>query len=113
MYMKLIYVVCFNKFCPQESMVADTFYLELKKKLNPPEFSGNDRPDCLEGTRLQTLQRIDEWVNTEGYPNVLLLIGAAGTGKSTIATTVAGNIRGINLVVTCSFCEEVVIQGVS
>ena len=71
-------------------MVADTFYLELKKKLNPPEFSGNDRPDCLEGTRLQTLQRIDEWVNAEGYPNVLLLIGGAGTGKSTIATTVAG-----------------------
>ena len=29
-------------------------------------------------------------MNTEGYPNVLLLIGAAGTGKSTIATTVAG-----------------------
>ena len=25
-----------------------------------------------------------------GYPNVLLLIGEAGTGKSTIATTVAG-----------------------
>ena len=90
MYMKLIYVVCFNKFCPQESMVADTFYLELKKKLNPPEFSGNDRPDCLKGTRLQTLQSIDEWVNAEGYPNVLLLIGGAGTGKSTIATTVAG-----------------------
>ena len=42
MYMKLIYVVCLNKFGPQESMVADTFYLELKKKLNPPEFSGND-----------------------------------------------------------------------
>ena len=68
----------------------DTFYLELKKKLNPPEFSGNDRPECLENTRLQTLQRIDEWVNTEEHPNVLLLIGAAGTGKSTIATTVAG-----------------------
>ena len=90
MYMKLIYVVCFNKFGPQESMIADTFYLELKKKLNPPEFSGNDRPDCLEGTRLQTLQRIDEWVNAEGYPNILLLIGGAGTGKSTIATTIAG-----------------------
>ena len=70
--------------------MADTVYLELKKKLNPPEFSGNDRPHCLENTRLQTLQSIDEWVNAEGYPNVLLLIGAAGTGKSTIATTVAG-----------------------
>ena len=29
-------------------------------------------------------------MEAEGCPNVLLLIGAAGTGKSTIATTVAG-----------------------
>ena len=29
-------------------------------------------------------------MNARRYPNVLLLIGAAGTGKSTIATTVAG-----------------------
>ena len=28
-------------------------------------------------------------MNAGGYPNVLLLIGAAGTGKSTIATTIA------------------------
>ncbi|PAV21525.1 nucleotide-binding-oligomerization-domain like receptor [Pyrrhoderma noxium] len=70
--------------------VHEAHLCELKKKLNPPEFSGNDRPDCLKGTRLQTLQSIDEWVNAEGYPNVLLLIGGAGTGKSTIATTVAG-----------------------
>ena len=29
-------------------------------------------------------------MNAGGYPNVLLLVGGAGTGKSTIATTVAG-----------------------
>ena len=58
--------------------------------MDPPNFCGNDRPHCLDDTRKQTLQSIDTWVNTEGYPNVLLLIGAAGTGKSTIATTVAG-----------------------
>ena len=29
-------------------------------------------------------------MDAKGYPNVLLLIGAAGTGKSTIATTVSG-----------------------
>ena len=41
-------------------------------------------------TRRKTLRSIYRWVNTRGYPNVLLLIGAAGTGKSTIATTVVG-----------------------
>ena len=36
------------------------------------------------------MKSIYAWVNAGGYPNVFLLIGAAGTGKSTIATTVAG-----------------------
>ena len=35
------------------------------------------------------MQDIYDWVDAEGYSNVLLLVGAAGTGKSTIATTVA------------------------
>ena len=38
---------------------------------------------------MQTLQDIHEWTSETGYPNILLLIGGAGTGKSTIATTVA------------------------
>ena len=38
---------------------------------------------------MHTLKSIDEWVGAEGYPNILFLVGAAGTGKSTIATTVA------------------------
>ena len=58
--------------------------------MNPSDFAGDDRPECLENTRKKTLNSIYQWVNTRGYPNVLLLSGAAGTGKSTIATTVAG-----------------------
>ncbi|PAV14672.1 nucleotide-binding-oligomerization-domain like receptor [Pyrrhoderma noxium] len=63
---------------------------DLKNILNPSIFTGDDRPECLENTRKKTLEYIYDWVNAEGPPNVLLLIGAAGTGKSTIATTVAG-----------------------
>ena len=58
--------------------------------MKPADFDGDDRQECLENTRRQTLKSIYGWVNARGYPNVLLLIGAAGTGKSTIATTVAG-----------------------
>ena len=58
--------------------------------MNPSELAGDDRPECLENTRRETLQSIYRWADARGYPNVLLLIGAAGTGKSTIATTVAG-----------------------
>ena len=62
----------------------------MKDILDPSDFAGDDRPECLENTREETLQSIYQWVDATGYPNVLLLIGAAGTGKSTIATTVAG-----------------------
>ena len=58
--------------------------------MNPSIFTGNDRPQCLDNTRKETLQNIYNWVNAEGYPNIFLLIGAAGAGKSTTATTVAG-----------------------
>ena len=58
--------------------------------MNPSIFTGNDRPQCLDNTRKETLQNIYDWVNTEGYPNIFLLIGAAVAGKSTTATTVAG-----------------------
>ncbi|PAV22982.1 nucleotide-binding-oligomerization-domain like receptor [Pyrrhoderma noxium] len=63
---------------------------ELENRLKPAYFDGDNRPECLENTRKDTLDSIYQWVDASGYPNVLLLIGAAGTGKSTIATTVAG-----------------------
>ncbi|PAV14667.1 nucleotide-binding-oligomerization-domain like receptor [Pyrrhoderma noxium] len=63
---------------------------ELRGKLKPSNFSGDDRPECLGNSRKRTLEDIYDWANAKGRPNVLLLIGAAGTGKSTIATTVAG-----------------------
>ena len=62
----------------------------MKDILSPSDFAGDDHPECLENTRKETLDSIYQWVDAREYPNVLLLIGAAGTGKSTIATTVAG-----------------------
>lgn len=46
---------------------------------------------CLPGTRVDVLQEIQEWVNYDGpdAKRVLLLTGAAGTGKSAIAHTIA------------------------
>jgi hypothetical protein len=48
-----------------------------------------DRPDCLDGTRSAVLERIDEWVNSDDGSCMFWLNGWAGTGKSTIAQTVA------------------------
>ena len=62
----------------------------MKNTLDPPDSIGDDRPGCLGNTRKETLQSIYEWVDASMYPNILLLVGEAGIGKSTIATTVAG-----------------------
>ena len=66
----------------------------MKDTLNPSHIPGDGRPECLENTRVQTLHDIYEWISETGYPNILLLSGGAGTGKSTIATTVAERYRG-------------------
>jgi len=51
--------------------------------------------ECLAGTRTATLDEICKWINCvdESTPNIRLLLGQAGTGKSTIAHTVAGRFR--------------------
>jgi len=49
------------------------------------------RPECLSGTRQDVLAFIECWIAT-GSERVLWLHGVAGSGKSTIATTVANNL---------------------
>ena len=61
----------------------------MKNILNPSHLPGTGRPECLENTRVRTLQYIREWVSGTGDSNILPLTGGAGTGKSTIATTIA------------------------
>ncbi|KAG2067639.1 hypothetical protein BDR04DRAFT_1026937, partial [Suillus decipiens] len=49
------------------------------------------RRDCLQGTRMEILSQITDWVNSTGddIPRVLWLSGPAGKGKSAIAHTIA------------------------
>ncbi|KAI9045874.1 ATP-binding protein [Aspergillus affinis] len=48
-----------------------------------------ESPCCLEGTRVQILRDIDDWVNDRGSRSIFWLSGLAGTGKTAIARTVA------------------------
>lgn len=52
------------------------------------------RSACLEGTRLDVIQRVREWVNdSSSHGRLLWLYGLAGSGKSTLATTLANSLR--------------------
>jgi hypothetical protein len=46
-------------------------------------------PACLEGTRIELLSTITTWMNDHSSQKVYWLSGAAGTGKTTVAQSVA------------------------
>ncbi|KZO90470.1 hypothetical protein CALVIDRAFT_602933 [Calocera viscosa TUFC12733] len=60
---------------------------------------------CLENTRKVLLEEIGNWASSTDAdtPGVLLLMGPAGTGKSTIAHTIAHRFREMNRL-GASFC---------
>src|SRR5882724_1481024 len=54
------------------------------------------RQQCLDGTRLDILKYITEWLSSPSAgQNILWLHGSAGSGKSTISTTIAERFRAL------------------
>ncbi|KAL4891969.1 nucleoside phosphorylase domain-containing protein [Aspergillus ambiguus] len=53
----------------------------------------NEHGECLEGTRTELLQDIEEWAKAPHGKHIFWLNGMAGTGKSTISRTVAGRLN--------------------
>jgi hypothetical protein len=54
------------------------------------------RAKCLTGTRVDILNFIHEWLTTPSdSENILSLYGVAGSGKSTISTTVSEYFRNL------------------
>ncbi|KAF7967922.1 hypothetical protein HWV62_32539 [Athelia sp. TMB] len=62
---------------------------DLLHGLKPTDMNAAERPLCLPGTQQARLEEVIGWLLTPSSQNVLWLHGAAGLGKSTIATTIA------------------------
>lgn len=54
------------------------------------------KPTCLQDTRVDLLHRIEQWATEPHAPGIFWLRGMAGTGKSTVARTVAGRFAAEN-----------------
>jgi hypothetical protein len=54
----------------------------------------SNRIECLAGTRHDVLEFVDQWMNTASCQNLLWIHGLAGSGKSTLSTTIANRFRG-------------------
>jgi ABC-type multidrug transport system fused ATPase/permease subunit len=70
------------------------FFTVIEERLKDMRRSRNARFDrkkiCLPSTRLSVLEKIFEWISSSSSSKSILLIhGMAGTGKSTIANTIA------------------------
>ncbi|KAF7354164.1 WD40 repeat-like protein [Mycena venus] len=79
---------------------ADTEYLvqsDRLKSLNPLELDASQRTMCLPGTRQDVLAAITDWLTAPALgANILWLHGVAGSGKSTISTTISQYCRNIH-----------------
>ncbi|KAJ7366031.1 hypothetical protein DFH08DRAFT_679026, partial [Mycena albidolilacea] len=68
----------------------DTEYLVKLDNLHPFQVDGSEHSTCLPGTRQDVLEGITEWLTTPSdTQNILWLHGVAGSGKSTISTTIS------------------------
>lgn len=77
----------------------------------------NSEEGCLDGTRTELLEKIMEWiqgVKTDETPEaasavlsrIFWLYGLAGSGKSTIANTIASMIQQQGFLLVCFFCKR-------
>ncbi|KIM73846.1 hypothetical protein PILCRDRAFT_14919 [Piloderma croceum F 1598] len=72
--------------------------LDFKALLNPVPDATYDSIEgvegCLEGTRLEVIGKIMEWIDGHDDQPICWLNGAAGSGKSAISRTIAGLCEG-------------------
>ena len=67
---------------------------QVLQDLNPVEMDPCMRKECLADTRTNVLRLVINWVeDLENEQNVLWIHGLAGSGKSTLSTTIASHLR--------------------
>ncbi|KAI0310037.1 hypothetical protein OF83DRAFT_1071175 [Amylostereum chailletii] len=70
----------------------------------------NTSKRCLPGTRVQTLDRLSDWVNHASSTRVCFLVGGAGTGKSAIAHAIGHRFHALGRLGSF-FCFDRNFQG--
>jgi hypothetical protein len=82
--------------------------IEALKRLKPADMDASARSECLSGTRVDILVNIIYWLLNPDSPafNTLWLFGPAGTGKSTICTTVAQYFYHLRQRGAFLFCDQ-------
>ncbi|KZP30699.1 WD40 repeat-like protein [Athelia psychrophila] len=83
--------------------VPDNLDIHLEHSVRA-RFDCKGRTACTEQTRIDVIEKIETW--TDNGPPVFWLNGSAGTGKSTIAFTVAKNFQERGILGASFFCSR-------
>ncbi|KAF9643733.1 hypothetical protein BDM02DRAFT_1359722 [Thelephora ganbajun] len=85
---------------------AELSVLNSCRRAEGAEYRHGDRGGCLKGTRGAILDEIEVWARVFDKPPVYWLNGLAGTGKSTIAQTIAERIFANGQLGASFFCSR-------
>jgi hypothetical protein len=85
---------------------ADWSVLNDLHRAHGAGYQDGDRTGCSKGTRESVLDEIEEWTEDFGRPSVFWLNGLAGTGKSTIAQTIAERLFADGRLGASVFCSR-------
>ena len=61
---------------------------------------------CMYGTRQWMIDRVADWLVDPHAPNILLLTGSPGAGKSTVASTLVSNVQEAGRLGSGFFCKR-------
>ena len=88
------------------SLTADLLVLNNCHHARRAGFQHGNRQGCLRGTRETVLGEIESWIKEFDKSPIFWLNGLAGTGKSTIAQTIAEHIFAEGLLGASFFCSR-------
>ena len=80
--------------------------LNSYRRVNGAGYQHGNRNGCLEGTREGVLGEIERWTEDSGSSPVFWLNGLAGTGKTTIAQTIAERVFAKGRLGASFFCSR-------
>jgi hypothetical protein len=86
------------------TLAGDISWLDRLPHAKDAAYSAGNRNGCLDTTRTELLQSIEAWIGDLNALPVYWLSGLAGTGKSTIAQTVAERTLGSGAFGGSFFC---------
>ena len=92
--------------CLTRTPTADATTLNRFRRAQEVEHQYGSRQGCLKGTRVTILDQIELWTRDFDKPPVYWLNGLAGTGKSTIAQTVAERVFADGQLGASFFCSR-------